>query len=684
MWQITTGRVATLLTLMFLLPLLGPSSSAAQEQAPLWNLAWITDTQTPDCEWIQALTTRLQAEQPEMILHTGDTRFEWANRCAWLAVRDMFLATSPPAEFHLAPGNHDLEHGVLDQHLREAAVLGRYRLDAGTKQSGAGFYHDRVTDIGMGPLWSAWNPEVINHPEWQVDVNEGPPEGASSRPYRYGFDRGGIRFLVADCYATEDVKQWVREVVVQPTESSLTILLQHKHEVDPLAAYFEGLEGRHNVKLVLSGDHHNYCHEERNGITYITSAGMAQGRHGECDGMILWVYRDHVRLDRYIIDPGAGMNPIRGPIEVWRSEGTFTEYACPPFAAKDSAPAKSAVAAPPESAVAAGPNLLHNGSFDNGVWYERFRGWTPGGWYQWFTRGDDAPEHAVGDRLPHSGAEYVRIHMWAHGWRGGILQTVRNLEPCHYYNLSGYGFYQPDGSPNPRARIGIDPCGTLAKQFRVDVTRHPAPPYDEGVGDDSKSPEDDGPDIPGTTVWSEYHNNYAWEKFETAAEARSATINVFLYCDSEQRPAEKPIYEMNWDSFSLVEIPWPSRRLVDENAQLLPDRLERVVARVHTDLGSAEVTWTTPMPCGAAQVLYRFLDSEAVNHFKQPDTLQEHMFPLESPVFYERGATQHRVALDQIKIPAQAVEMHAVALSRALMDGQCRTFASDLIKVRFR
>ena len=61
-------------------------SAAVAEEEPLWNVAWITDTQTPACEWVRLLTSRVQAGECEMVIYTGDTRFEWANRRAWEAV----------------------------------------------------------------------------------------------------------------------------------------------------------------------------------------------------------------------------------------------------------------------------------------------------------------------------------------------------------------------------------------------------------------------------------------------------------------------------------------------------------------------------------------------------------------------------------------------------------------------
>jgi len=73
------------------------------DDRPLWNVAWITDTQTPECEWITMLLARLMANKPKIVIHTGDIRFEWANRCAWKDVVDLLRVETPPIEFHLAP-----------------------------------------------------------------------------------------------------------------------------------------------------------------------------------------------------------------------------------------------------------------------------------------------------------------------------------------------------------------------------------------------------------------------------------------------------------------------------------------------------------------------------------------------------------------------------------------------------
>ncbi len=676
------------------------------DQEPLWNAAWITDTQTTASEWITTLVARVQANRPRMVIHTGDTRFEWANRCAWRAVMALLRTKTPPLEFHLVPGNHDLTNGVLKLHLREAATRGTYRLDTGEKASGFGYYHNRVPRYESGPLWPAWNPDVVDHPAWQISANEKPQDSRHPEiPYRYVFSRGGIRFIVCDCYYTEEQREWIRDLIVQPDDSSVSIVLHHPHGVDDLAEYFEGLDGRHNVKLVLSGDHHNYKYAERHGVTFTTAAGLAKGPEGENDAMTLWVYEDRLRLDRYVIPKGSPMKSVEGPVTIWTCEGAFSPYNRPEgsnrkqatdgVVREEASHSETGRATGPVPSRTLGPNLLYNGDFDNHIWYERFRGWSPTGWCQWFTRGGHAPEHAVG-RHPspphpaHTGKEYVRIHMWGHAWRGGILQVVRDVQPSHYYRLTAYGFFQPKGAPAPKARVGIDPCGTLVEQFSVDVSKHPAPKYDEGVGDDSKTPAMDGRDIAESTVWSEYHDYFQWGRFEVMAEARSDTIMAILYCAPRQRPPDQPIYEMNWDSVALREIPWPHKRIVDENTVLTPDsRFRDVVLTTQPRFRMAQVTWGTKLPAGASQVVYRFLDSEAVNQELQVkeqtrDAIRISEFPFESPVFYERSAERHRVEIEPFSIPEEAVEVQLVALSRVCENGVCGTLCSSITKLRIQ
>ncbi len=658
---------------------IGPACLAdSPADGPLWNLAWITDTQTPECEWITVLTARVAANRPRMLIHTGDTRFEWANRCAWRDVVNMLRIETPPIEFHLAPGNHDLTNGVLKLHLRRAASQGAYLLDTGLTAPGRGYYHNRVTKETSGPLWPVWNPEVAAHPAWQTTANKRPLNWQDpDLPYHYVFKRGGIRFIVCDTFYTERQREWLRQLLSRPDDSAVSIVLQHKHEVDDLAKYFDGLEGRHNVKLVLSGDHHQYCHEQRDGITYITSSGVSHGHHGDCDAMTLWVYEDRLRLDRYVIAKGLPMSPIRGPETIWSCPGKFEPYQRPEFPAS-----------PLESIDCSGlpttkaTNLIKNGNFENGIWYERFRGWSPSHWYQWFKRGGHVPEHAVGKRLPHSGKEYVRLHMWAYAWTAGILQNVRGVQPCHMYRMTAYGFFQPEGAPAPGARIGIDPTGALAGQFSVDVSKHPAPRYDEGVGDDPKTEKLDGPDFPEDTVWSNYRDFYGWGRFEVEAEAASDVITAILCCSPEQRPADRPIYEMNWDSVKLREIPWPSSRLIAQEAVLTPSAaFKKIVVNVRPEPGAVQVTWKTDLPAGASQLLYDFRAINAPQTGASDRQVRGRDFTFETPVQYEESANFHWITIEHPRIES-AYELELVMLSRMLVDGRPVTLCSPVRRFR--
>ena len=85
---------------------------------------------------------------------------------------------------------------------------------------------------------------------------------------------------------------------------------------------------------------------------------------------------------------------------------------------------------------------------------------------------------------------------------------------------------------------------------------------------------------------------------------------------------------------------------------------------------------------GAAQVLYRFLDSDAVTNQpkdeKEPIQVCTDGFPFQTPVIYERSATSHRVEIESLTIPESAVELQAVALSRVVIDGECKTLCSPL------
>jgi len=292
------------------------------------------------------------------------------------------------------------------------------------------------------------------------------------------------------------------------------------------------------------------------------------------------------------------------------------------------------------------------------------------------------PEHAVGNRLPHSGKEYVRLHMWAYAWTGGTLQNVRGVEPCHVYKMTAYGFFQPQNAPEPDARIGIDPCGNLAEQFSVDVSKHPAPKYDEGVGDDPKTDRYDGPDIPESTVWSDYHDYYSWGKFEVIAEAKSDVITAILSCSPKQRTAKEPIYEMNWDSVALYEVPWPTRRLVPDGAVLRPNPgFKRIIVNVLPEFNTAQVTWKTQSPSGASQVLYRFSPKGSSAKSNEDAVIRSSDFPFETPVIYKKSAKSHWVEIEHLQI-THASELELVAVSRSLVDGLCVTLCSPVVSIK--
>jgi hypothetical protein len=248
--------------------------------------------------------------------------------------------------------------------------------------------------------------------------------------------------------------------------------------------------------------------------------------------------------------------------------------------------------------------------------------------------------------------------------------------------MTGYGWFAKPQEAPPQAieKIGIDPYGKLAEQFSVDVTKHPAPPYNECVGDDPKTPEVDWPDIPDTTVWSQTHDYYNdWGRFEVEAEACSDVITAILYSESPQR--EDPIYEMNWDSIALREIPWPTKRLAPDGATLpVSDQFQHTLLMYQPDHKTLQATWTTKVPAGASQVIYRFLEAQPAMRVTAAATPVTEVrladYSVETPVAYERSETSHWIEIPDFQPPADAAAIEAVFLSRALVDGQCTTLCS--------
>lgn len=302
------GRRLTLLALcvpIFVLSL-GVRADTAEEEEPLFNIAIIADTQSGyEPEYMRVLIEKVQSYQPSMCLHLGDTTFGLANRYPWSYVMTLLRTRIPAVELHVAPGNHDI-NGTLKWYLQQAASRGIYPIDVGG-----------TTEYVSGPEWPVWNPDIVEHPGWQPYA---PP------PYRYVFKRGGIRFILLNCYCTEEERVWLRDLLSQPDESSVSIVLQHDCNFDCAGSYYAGLEGTHNVRLQLMGHGHTYVHEVRYGVTLIESGGMFFGHYKESDAFTLWVYRDHLRLDRYVIPEGLPMPPVSGPTPVWTCEGQFHDY----------------------------------------------------------------------------------------------------------------------------------------------------------------------------------------------------------------------------------------------------------------------------------------------------------------------------------------------------------------------
>lgn len=312
----------------------------------LWSVGIITDTQTTERAYITSLMNKIKAEKPDMVVHIGDTHFEWANQFVLRAVADLVGRAGGGIEFHLAPGNHDMSGGSLKSHLRRAATRGVFRLDKGPTFGGRSYLHSRVTAYVPDPLLPVWNPDIVNHPAWQTDSKASFARlGHDSKTCRYVFKRGGIRFIVCDWSYSDDQRQWLRDLITKPDDSSVSIVLHHAHHIGKLSRYFEGLEGRHNVKLVLSGHDHRYNHQKRGGITYITAAGMARSGRG-CDAMILRVYKGYLRLDRYLIAKGASASDVSGPAPIWMTEGNFSEYIRPELPRRKPAYVKGADLSP--------------------------------------------------------------------------------------------------------------------------------------------------------------------------------------------------------------------------------------------------------------------------------------------------------------------------------------------------
>ncbi|MHC4743183.1 MAG: metallophosphoesterase family protein [Planctomycetota bacterium] len=297
---------------------------------PLWKAAVISDTQTSEREWMVSLFNQLRDAEPDMVLHTGDTHFDWSGAFALRALACLLRSKPGGLEFHLAPGNHDMSRGLVKPHLRRAAIEGLFRSDKGITFKGPEYALERVSAFVPNPILPAWNPEIAEHPAWQVGMTTSllKKQAPDVKGSRYVFKRGGIRFIVCDWNYTKEQAEWVRQILTKPDDSSVSIMLHHYHSVSKLSRYFKGLEGRHNVKLVLVGHDHTYDYEVKDGITYVRQGGMAHHTR-DSDSLILNVYEDYLRLDRYVIPRNVKFPIVLGPEPIWICEGEFSEYERP-------------------------------------------------------------------------------------------------------------------------------------------------------------------------------------------------------------------------------------------------------------------------------------------------------------------------------------------------------------------
>jgi len=318
----------------------------------LWKAAIITDTQTPDQAKIIALIERLKQVDPDIVIHTGDTNFDKSHGFTAWAVADLLRTESGRREFHLAPGNHDMRRAELKPSLRLAATVNGFSLETYPLLEPASYLQIQPAQYASGSELPLWDPELANNPARQTGaIARFADHKGSSKFHGYVFKRGGIRFIVCDWEYSRKQRQWLRDVITRPDDSSLSIVLHHAHNVGKLSSYFEGLEGRHNVKLVLSGHDHRHHYRMRDGIAYITAAGIARSGR-DCDAMVLKVFSDHVRLDRYVIPKQAPIPTVLEPRPIWTRKGSFSEYQRP---------------APPKRK----PEYVKDSGFNDGVFYEQ-------------------------------------------------------------------------------------------------------------------------------------------------------------------------------------------------------------------------------------------------------------------------------------------------------------------------
>ncbi len=250
----------------------------------------------------------------------------------------------------------------------------------------------------------------------------------------------------------------------------------------------------------------------------------------------------------------------------------------------------------PDDTLAAG--TLHNGGFDNTIWYEfndRYgawlaESWVPDGnfyqdpqdWRLWYMRGTGIIWSFSESSVIQGGIESVGMRTYDSDaiLYGGLYQVIANVVPCMTYRFQIYGRSQPPSTaPTAPLRAGIDVVGWH-------------PPTESG---DPAVPNA----FPSTTVWgAQQYYYYTFGPLSVEAEARASQITVF----SNAYATGGHTHGIVWDTALLQEL--TTQLVTDPGNPPDPSGISNLAA---TPSGtSATVTWDTTT--GAmGQVYYRLV-----------------------------------------------------------------------------
>jgi len=318
-----------------------------------------------------------------------------------------------------------------------------------------------------------------------------------------------------------------------------------------------------------------------------------------------------------------------------------------------------------------GDGTLHNGGFDNHIWYEfngRYGTWLSGSympdddvahgpqdWRLWYMR--DTPliksfaENTIVKEVESLGIRSYNGNLL----EGGFYQIVDGVTPCLFYNFQIYALSYPYANVTDRAAVlkaGIGSTG-----WHPDTASDPAfPGY-----------------YPATIVWGEAHD-YKYPNFgllTATAEARSSKITVFTYAYAHGGYS----HPLVWDSASLAEV--TPAMIHDPAALPAPGGLTDP-----THIASQDwvlVSWNSAQPA-VSQVYYRLL----------PQSGPVPTYPHKVYLPLVTGGTPARdwVASSLNKTPAGSHTVHItgllpgrtyeyIAISRGLVGDQCVTWVSN-------